>query len=75
MVGARIKIMWEEQLVYPPNENITWGRLDPSIENLSPGVDFINCFAPNANLLHRTLNFYETKKLLKSWAYNTNSLA
>ena len=23
MVGARIKIMWEEQLVDPPNEYIT----------------------------------------------------
>ena len=29
------------------------------------GVDFINCFAPYADLLRLALNFYASKKLLK----------
>ena len=36
------------------------------LNNLCPGVDFINHFAPNADLSWATPNFYNTKKLLKS---------
>ena len=42
---------------------------------MSRGVNFINCFAPYADLLCPMPDFYATKKLLKSWAYRANSLA
>ena len=34
-----------------------------------PGVDFTNCDVPYVDLLHLTLNFYSSKKLLKSWTW------
>ena len=34
----------------------------------NPGVDFINHYATYAGLLCPMLNFYDTKKRLKSWA-------
>ena len=38
---------------------VFWGYRD-----IFSGVDFKNCFAPNANLLHPMPNFYTIKKLL-----------
>ena len=42
---------------------------------LKPGVNFINCFAPHADLLHLAPNFCTCKKLLKVRAQSANSLA
>ena len=40
-----------------------------------PGVDFTNCYVPYVDLLRLVLNFYSSKKHLKSWAWGANCSA